>query len=81
MNEWLTVMTSSPGTDTDSHQAQDAVRSCSLKPRSEWRADKLGEFALESRDFGPLRHPSRQDDAPRRLRLSSRRGPVLATGI
>ena len=67
MNEWLTVMTSSPGPTPTASERQVQRRRAARDGAGMRRADGRGELALEGRDFRALRDPSRQDRAARGL--------------
>ena len=70
MKEWLTVMTSSPGSTPTREQRQMQGRGAVGNRDRVVGADVRREFLLEGRDLGALGDPAGQDDAARGLGLA-----------
>ena len=81
MNEWLTVITSSPGADADGEQ-REVQRGGAVRHRAGVRrADERGELALERRDLRPLGDPARAGRPSRAASTSASPSTGLAIGI
>ncbi len=70
MNEWLTVMTSSPALMPSASKRKMQRGGAARHGAGVGRADEGRELLLEGRNLRPLRDPAAQDDAARGVRLA-----------